>query len=135
MYPNGENITVRELCQMRSGLLDAYNAPQYDKVTFTPQTAYTPQQLIATAVSNPPIFPPGTKWNYNTNYLMLGLIIEAVTHHPIQDEISTRLLAPLRLKRRPPSPPPIPTCRCCSPTATPSISRKLDRRDRQPLAQ
>jgi D-alanyl-D-alanine carboxypeptidase len=97
--PNGENITVRELCQMRSGLLDAYNAPQYDKVTFTPQTVYTPQQIIATAVSNPPLFPPGTKWNYsNTNYLMLGLIIEAVTHHPIQDEISTRLLVPLRMK-------------------------------------
>ena len=97
--PNAENITVRELCQMRSGLLDAYSAPQYDKVTFTPQTAYTPQQIIATAVSNPPLFPPGAKWNYsNTNYLMLGLIIEAVTHHPIQDEISTRLLVPLRLK-------------------------------------
>ncbi len=97
--PNAENITVRELCQMRSGLLDAYNAPQYDKVTFTPQTAFTPQQLIATAVANPPLFPPGAKWNYsNTNYLMLGLIIEAVTHHPIQDEISTRLLVPLRLK-------------------------------------
>ena len=103
--PNGENITVRELCQMRSGLLDAYNAPQYDKVTFTPQTAYTPQQLIATAVANPPLFLPGTKWNYsNTNYLMLGLIIEAVTHHPIQDEISARLLVPLRLKN-----PPFPT--------------------------
>ncbi|HEY0701682.1 MAG TPA: serine hydrolase domain-containing protein, partial [Candidatus Acidoferrales bacterium] len=97
--PNGENITVRELCQMRSGLLDAYNAPQYDHVTFTVKTAYTPQQMIAAAVANPPLFPPGTKWNYsNTNYLLLGLIIEAVTHHPIQDEINSRLLVPLHLK-------------------------------------
>jgi D-alanyl-D-alanine carboxypeptidase len=97
--PNGENITVRELCQMRSGLLDAYNAPQYDKITFTAQTAFTPQQMIATAVANPPLFLPGTQWNYsNTNYLMLGLIIEAVTHHKIQDEINTRLIVPLHLK-------------------------------------
>lgn len=96
--PNGENITVRQLCQMRSGLLDAYNAPQYDNVTFTPKTTYTPQQMIATAVSNPPLFPPGAKWNYsNTNYLILGLIVEAVSHHPIQDEISKRLLIPLGL--------------------------------------
>jgi D-alanyl-D-alanine carboxypeptidase len=96
--PNGENITVRQLCQMRSGLLDAYNAPQYDHVTFTPQTTYTPQQMIATAVSNPPLFAPGTKWNYsNTNYLILGLIVETVTHHKIEDEISTRLLVPLGL--------------------------------------
>jgi len=96
--PNGENITVRQLCQMRSGLLDAYNAPEYDNVTFTPTTTYTPQQMIATAVSNPPLFAPGTKWNYsNTNYLILGLIVEAVAHHPIQDEISKRLLVPLAL--------------------------------------
>jgi D-alanyl-D-alanine carboxypeptidase len=96
--PNAENITVRQLCQMRSGLLDAYSAPQYDKVDFTVKTAFTPQQIIATAVANPPLFAPGAKWNYsNTNYLILGLIIETVTHHKIQDEISKRLLLPLGL--------------------------------------
>lgn len=97
--PNGENITVRQLCQMRSGLLDAYHAPQYDKVDFTVKTTFTPQQMIATAVANPPLFPPGTKWNYsNTNYLILGLIVETVTHHKIEDEISNRLLLPLGLR-------------------------------------
>jgi D-alanyl-D-alanine carboxypeptidase len=96
--PNGENITVRQLCQMRSGLLDAYNAPQYDKVDFTVKTTFTPQQMISTAVANPPLFPPGAKWNYsNTNYLILGLIVETVSRHKIQDEISKRLLLPLAL--------------------------------------
>jgi D-alanyl-D-alanine carboxypeptidase len=96
--PNSENITVRQLCQMRSGLLDAYHAPQYDKVDFTVKTVFTPQQMIATAVANPPLFPPGTKWNYsNTNYLILGLIVETLTHNKIQDEISKRLLVPLGL--------------------------------------
>jgi D-alanyl-D-alanine carboxypeptidase len=96
--PNAENITLRQICQMRSGLLDAYNAPQYDKVDFTVKTTFTPQQLIATAVANPPLFSPGAKWNYsNTNYLILGLIVQTVTHHEIQDEISKRLLLPLGL--------------------------------------
>jgi D-alanyl-D-alanine carboxypeptidase len=96
--PNAENITVRQLCQMRSGLLDAYNAPQYDKVDFTVKTTFTPQQMIATAVANPPLFAPGAKWNYsNTDYLILGLIVETVSHHKIQDEISKRLLVPLAL--------------------------------------
>jgi D-alanyl-D-alanine carboxypeptidase len=96
--PNGDNITVRQLCQMRSGLIDAYNAPQYDNLQITPQTKLTPRELIATAVSNPPLFPPGAKWNYsNTNYLMLGLIIEAVTHNPLHDEIDRRILQPLKL--------------------------------------
>jgi D-alanyl-D-alanine carboxypeptidase len=96
--PNGEHITVRELCQMRSGLIDAYNAPQYDNLQLTPETKLTPRELIATAVSNPPLFPPGTKWNYsNTNYLMLGLIIEAVTHSTVHDEIERRIIEPLKL--------------------------------------
>jgi D-alanyl-D-alanine carboxypeptidase len=97
--PNAENITVRQICQMRSGLLDAYNAPQYDKVNFTVKTTFTPQQMIATAVANPPLFAPGSRWNYsNTNYLILGLIVQAVSHHEIQDEISKRLLLPLGLR-------------------------------------
>jgi D-alanyl-D-alanine carboxypeptidase len=96
--PNGENITVRQLCEMRSGLIDAYNAPQYDDLQLTPTTKLTPRELITTAVSNPPLFPPGTKYNYsNTNYLMLGLIIEAVTHNKLHDEIEHRLIGPLKL--------------------------------------
>jgi D-alanyl-D-alanine carboxypeptidase len=96
--PNGENITVRQLCEMRSGLIDAYNAPQYDNLQLTPETKLTPRELITTAVSNPALFPPGTKYNYsNTNYLMLGLIIEAVTHGKLNDEIARRILQPLKL--------------------------------------
>jgi D-alanyl-D-alanine carboxypeptidase len=96
--PNAENITVRQLCEMRSGLIDAYNAPQYDNLQLTPETKLTPRELITTAVSNPALFPPGTKYNYsNTNYLMLGLIIEAVTHGKLNDEIARRILQPLKL--------------------------------------
>jgi D-alanyl-D-alanine carboxypeptidase len=96
--PNSENITVRQLCQMRSGLLDAYHTPQMDKLDITVKTTFTPQQMIAFSAANPPLFPPGTKWNYsNTNYLLLGLIVEAVTHQKIQDEIRTRLIVPLGL--------------------------------------
>jgi D-alanyl-D-alanine carboxypeptidase len=78
--------------------MDAYNAPQLDTVTFTVHSTVTPRQLIAIAVANPPLFPPGTSWNYsNTNYLLLGLIIEAVTHRSAADEIRDRILGPLKL--------------------------------------
>ena len=96
--PNADHITVRQLCQMRSGLLDAYHAPQLDTVNFTPQTNLSPRQLISIAVANPPLFPPGIRYNYsNTNYLLLGLIIEAVTHRSAADEIRDRILVPLKL--------------------------------------
>lgn len=96
--PNGQNITVRQLCEMRSGLFEAYNTPQFDKLHVTPQTRITPQQAIGWAVAQKPLFPPGTRWNYsNTNYLILGLIVEAITHDKIRNQIRKRLIAPLKL--------------------------------------
>jgi D-alanyl-D-alanine carboxypeptidase len=96
--PNAEHITVRELCQMRSGLLDAYHAPELDSMNIDVHTKITPRELVAIAVKHPPLFAPGAQWNYsNTNYLLLGLIIEAVTHDTAQNEIQKRLLGPLKL--------------------------------------
>jgi D-alanyl-D-alanine carboxypeptidase len=96
--PNADKITVRELCQMRSGLFEAYNAPELDKLNIAPHTKITPRELIEFAIKQPPLFAPGTKWYYcNTNYLLLGLIIEAVAHHPVEEEIHNRLLVPLGL--------------------------------------
>jgi D-alanyl-D-alanine carboxypeptidase len=97
--PNAEHITVRELCQMRSGLLDAYHAPELDSMGINAHSKITPRELVAIAVKHPPLFAPGAQWNYsNTNYLLLGLIIEAVTHDTAQHEIEKRLLRPLKLK-------------------------------------
>jgi len=96
--PNAQNITVRELCNMTSGLFEAYHSPQLDDIDITPDTKFTPQQLIAMGVQNPPDFAPGEKWGYsNTNYLLLGLIIEAVTGNKIENEIRDRLLIPFAL--------------------------------------
>jgi D-alanyl-D-alanine carboxypeptidase len=97
--PNAENITVRELCQMTSGLYEAYDTPEFDKMKITPQTKIDPKTLIEFAVRHPPVFAPGKGWSYsNTNYLLLGLIIEAVTHKNIEAEIRERLLVPLDLR-------------------------------------
>jgi D-alanyl-D-alanine carboxypeptidase len=97
--PNAEHITVRQLCQMESGLLDVYHAPEMDKMDITVNSKFTPQELVAIAVKNPPLFAPGAKWNYsNTNYLLLGMIIEAVTKRSVADEIKDRLIVPLELK-------------------------------------
>jgi len=97
--PNAEHITVRELCQMRSGLLDAYHAPELDSMNIDAHTKITPRELVAIAVKHPPLFAPGTQYNYsNTNYLLLGLILEAVTHDTARNEIQKRLLTPLGLK-------------------------------------
>jgi len=95
--PNGEHITVRELCQMRSGLPDAYNTPQIDalneKKPITGTSVFDVRTLVRWAVEEKPLFAPGTNYNYsNTNYLLLGLIVESLTKDTIGHEIQTRLI-------------------------------------------
>ncbi len=96
--PNGNNITVRDLCNMRSGLFEAYNTPQFAKLNMTVPKDFHPQTLVAWAMKQKPYFPPGKGYHYsNTNYLLLGLIIEAVTKDTVGDQIRKRLLEPFGL--------------------------------------
>ncbi len=96
--PNAQNITVRELCQMRSGLFEAYDVPEIDPAKVTPESKWDPRTLVAWAMKQKPYFPPGKRYNYsNTNYLILGLIIESVTKDTVGDQISKRLLVPFDL--------------------------------------
>ncbi|MBV9271956.1 MAG: beta-lactamase family protein [Candidatus Eremiobacteraeota bacterium] len=96
--PNGNHITIRQLAEMRSGLFEAYNTPQMNALKVTAQTKIAPQELVRWAVAQKPLFAPGARWNYsNTNYIILGLIIQAVTHDSVSNEISKRILQPLQL--------------------------------------
>lgn len=58
----------------------------------------TPRQILAQVATTPVRFAPGTKWEYNgTGYVVLGLLIEAVTGHPWFDDLQQRFLGPLGL--------------------------------------
>lgn len=96
--PNANKITVRELCQMRSGLFEAYDTPQMARAKVKPDTTFDPRTIVAWAVRQHPYFPPGQGYHYsNTNYLILGLIVESLTHDTVGNEIRKRLLVPFRL--------------------------------------
>jgi D-alanyl-D-alanine carboxypeptidase len=96
--PNAENITVRQLCNMTSGLFEAYDSPTAGEVELNPLTHWNPQDLVAIAVKYPPNFPPGEGWNYsNTNYILLGMIIEKLTGNKAEEEVTRRCIEPLGL--------------------------------------
>jgi D-alanyl-D-alanine carboxypeptidase len=96
--PNGGEITVRELCNMRSGLFEAFNTPQFAQLNMTVPKNFNPRMLVAWAVRQRPYFPPGKGYHYsNTNYLLLGLIIEEITKDSVGDQIRKRLLEPFGL--------------------------------------
>lgn len=96
--PNADHITIRELCDMRSGLYEAYDTPQFAQLNWKVPKDFRPQKLVAWAVQNKPYFAPNRGYHYsNTNYLLLGLIIEAVTKDSVGDQIRKRLLEPFGL--------------------------------------
>ncbi|WP_415839372.1 serine hydrolase domain-containing protein [Nocardioides zeicaulis] len=98
---DGRDITVRELLQQRSGL------PDYDSLVVAAggslsavrHTYFEPRELLDAALAEPPHFRPGSRWEYsNTNYVVLGLLVQRVTGRPVSEEITRRVVRPLRLR-------------------------------------
>jgi D-alanyl-D-alanine carboxypeptidase len=98
--PNGDQITIALMLKMRSGLFDYTSAP--DLTPFfdnEPTKVWTPQELLAISFAHPVNFAPGTAYEYsNTNYALLGLIIEKVDGRPLATAMQKRLFGPLGLK-------------------------------------
>ena len=95
--PNGHNINLAELLEMRSGLYDYVSDPRMTRFfDHQPTKIWTPRELLAIGFSRPPNFPPGTAYEYsNTNYVLLGLVIEKVDHRPLATAMRERLFRPL----------------------------------------
>jgi D-alanyl-D-alanine carboxypeptidase len=95
--PNGKHITIRELLNMTSGLFDYYDDKGFVQAHVTdPYKAWQPSELLAVAFKHPPYFAPGKGWHYdNTNYILLGLIMEQLTHLPAEQAFQRYLFEPL----------------------------------------
>ncbi|MDT0571558.1 serine hydrolase domain-containing protein [Streptomyces sp. DSM 3412] len=101
---DGRRITVRQLLQHTSGLPDyvADVVPELSAAGYLKHrsTTYTSAQRVAFAMTHPPVFEPGARWEYsNTNYILAGMVIEAVTGKGWDEEVRERILRPLRLTR------------------------------------
>ena len=95
--PNGDTITIAELLKMRSGLYNYTNSPvMATSIDDDPTKAWTPQELLDIAVAQPPNFAPDAEFEYsNTNYALLGLVIEKVDGKPLATAFHDRLFGPL----------------------------------------
>ena len=95
--PNGDNITIAELLEMRSGLFNYTSAPEFSAVLDRdPTKVWTPDELLAIAFKHPANAPPDTAFEYNnTNYGLLGLVVEKVDGRPLATAMQDRLFRPL----------------------------------------
>jgi D-alanyl-D-alanine carboxypeptidase len=97
--PDGDHITVRQLMEMRSGIIDLYASPAFQRLNVTPTGRFDLVHWVRLALDHPRLFVPGAKYNYsNTNYILLGWIVEALTHDSVANEIRKRIIIPLGLQ-------------------------------------
>lgn len=102
--PNGRSVTLRQLLRHQTGI------PRYvfgEEFTSTlssqPDRIWTPKELLAFA-SRDALFAPGEKWAYSdTNYILLGKLVEKVTGKRFYDLVRTRLLKPNGLEQTVPT--------------------------------
>lgn len=89
------DITVADLLGQTSGL-PAFQATRAYRRMRPPYPP--PRALVALVARAPLMFKPGTRSYYsNTNYVVLGLILEKVTHEPLPTLYQQRLFGPLGL--------------------------------------
>ena len=98
--PNADQITIRMVNNHTSGIANyLFVGDFYNEVQQQPFNVYAPMDLINVAASGTPVFsPPGSSWSYsNTNFIISGIIIEAVTGNDVEDEVRRRIIEPLGL--------------------------------------
>ncbi|MBF0170653.1 MAG: beta-lactamase family protein [Nitrospinae bacterium] len=93
----GEGVTLLQAITNTSGLpsytLDPAWVAEWEQDV---ARVWTTGELLAVSNGLDPVFAPGTGWNYsNINFVILGLIAEAVDGEPVADIMRRRLFAPL----------------------------------------
>lgn len=94
--PNG-TATLRQLADMTSGIPSYSLDPGWQSTYFgDPFHVFTAQELLDSAKTLPVVGAPGEVWQYsNTNYLLLGMVIEEVLDQPVAEVYEERLFEPL----------------------------------------
>jgi CubicO group peptidase (beta-lactamase class C family) len=89
-------ITIHHLLTHTSGIPDLTRFPDFEA---TKQTPSPPEATIARFADRPLAFRPGTQWDYsNSNYILLGSIIEKASGQPYADFMQQAIFVPLGMR-------------------------------------
>ena len=97
---NAPKITVRHLMTHTSGIVRYELNPKFTKdLSANPDRVWTGEARLAYLLDATPPFAPGEGWEYSdTNYIVLGMIIERVGGIPYYEQLKKRVLEPHGLK-------------------------------------
>jgi D-alanyl-D-alanine carboxypeptidase len=96
-YPAWRNITIKRLLNMTSGIADYAVQPAFVATLAAGlSTGFSAAQLVSYAVGVP-LGPAGYSYS-DTNYILAQMIIERATHDSYADQLTKRIIIPLRLR-------------------------------------
>ncbi|GAA1700537.1 serine hydrolase domain-containing protein [Microbacterium sediminicola] len=97
--PYADEVTLRELAQMTSGIQDYVPVLQFqDDLMADPFHLWTADELLSYVADEPLWFEPGTNFGYShAGYVILGHALEAATGETLSALIQERILDPLEL--------------------------------------
>jgi D-alanyl-D-alanine carboxypeptidase len=91
-YPKWQNITVQQLLNHTSGIYYYIDEPNWWDRVAKDKEIFEPKDLLAIAYKHMPYFVANSGWHYsNSNYVLLGLIIEKITAKSLSKSMSTLL--------------------------------------------
>lgn len=88
-------VTLRQLLHHTSGIPDGVKtwAAAGKDLGET-----TPEQVVASVASQPLVFPPGSRMEYNNmGYVLLGLVVERTSKQPLAEFLQQHFFTPLRM--------------------------------------
>jgi D-alanyl-D-alanine carboxypeptidase len=93
LVPGAEGVRVEQLLHNTSGLTDYVSAPEFADPADYVWRRHTPEGLVRTA-NELGHGTPGS-WKYsNTNFILLGMIVERVTGDDLGDQLRSRVFLP-----------------------------------------
>lgn len=92
--PNAQAITIRQLMNHTSGLVRyEFNERFTADLTASPDRVWKPHELVAYILDTAAPFAAGQGWDYSdTNYIVLGMIMEKVTGRTYLDLLRERVI-------------------------------------------
>jgi D-alanyl-D-alanine carboxypeptidase len=96
---NSDRITLRMLLNHTSGIPEWATKDVDARVLADPGHIWTTDEEIALIAKQAPWFEPGTSWRYsNTDYTLVGMLLDRLGQGSWRDQVEARVLKPLQLE-------------------------------------
>ena len=103
--PNAADITIKMLMTHTSGVMRYEFKESFTRdLSANPEKYWAPSDLLQYVLDEKASFKAGEGWEYSdTNYILLGMIVEKITGKKYYDLVSEKILIPLKLDHTHPS--------------------------------